>query len=291
MKHGLLSVFVVLVLVFGSLGASYAIKNGVSFEGTHYDFEFVEVVLTDAELVDYCQGNYLLGADKQSVEVFFDNAYPGYVASVTYRIENLGDVPIAINNIFVLNSCPEALEIDLEYFEPFLLYPHEGFQRTEAVTVLWGAEQNGVYGFEIVLNVDGERNCPGSIGYWKHQFSAYLYGKGKPHVDDDVLEDWLGIVSSDSEVFEFVGTKEEKFLQAFELLDPSKKWTPDDHLRAQLLALWLNRVSGRTIGFTLEGMGCDEVIFGSEQALLSSDVENFEYWKDMCECFDGLSFE
>ena len=290
MNRRLFAVFVVFVVIFASLGVTYGAKDGIKIGPVNYNIEFITFSFNDNEAVNYADAYGVISADKKVLDVTFSNAYPGYLVDVTYAIKNTGNTPVAINNIFVFNPHPEAIDVALQNFVPFILDSDQIFERTEEIQILPNAEQDGVYSFQIMINVDEERLCPGSIGYWKHQFSVWLEGKGNPMVDQAVLEDWLDAVSFQSEVFEFVGTQTDKFNQAFDILEPTKSWTTLDHLKAQLLGLWLNFVSGRTIGLTYQQMDAWEIITASEQVIIGNQIANMEQWKNTCESFNNICF-
>ena len=283
MKKRIFSGFIICIIIFASLGLSYGCTNGFKIHGPiKYSLEINNLVITDNEAVDYCSTNHIISPDKTKADISFENAYPGYVAFVTYTLKNTGNLPITVYNLLVVNPFPEAISVDTQYFIPFMLDPHQCFTRTEQVEILDDAEQNQFYSFQIMLNADSDGFCPRSVGFWKQQFSD----KNNAKFNDAVLESWLDAISLYSEVFQFTGDQEERFSQVYDILDPSKPWNSLEQLEAQLLTLWLNYVSGSCHGLQVNKMQAQDILAQTESAILLNNVHSFNYYKRLCEQFN-----
>jgi hypothetical protein len=95
-----------------------------------------------------------------------------------------------------------------------------------------------------------------------------------PNRPAETLENYLDQISTQSPIYEFTGTRTQKFQQALAILSPPWRSNMEAKLKAQLLALWLNYVAGWTEGYKYKGMTAWEIIQGSENALLNHQTTN-----------------
>jgi hypothetical protein len=164
-------------------------------------------------------------------------------------------------------------------------------QGTTTIRILQEAKQNWQYQFQICIGISFQQNYPKSLGFWKQQFSTNLDKNGKPQIDAQTLEQYLNRINSQSQIFKFTGTQQQKLQKALNILEMPKRPTMLDKLKAQLLTLWLNSVAGWTEGYSLNGMTAQDIIEGSESAITNQLTGEYEYWKDLCESFNKLGGE
>ncbi len=127
-----------------------------------------------------------------------------------------------------------------------------------------------------------------TIGFWKHQFNVALGNhKGHQHVPQENLLFYLSEISSDSSIPE-LQDMDTDMMAALALLELRGKHAMYDRAVQQLLAVWLNYVSGNenaTLGNTTYHL-YDDVIVPGEAALLDGDPANDAFWKDF---FDDIN--
>ncbi len=89
-----------------------------------------------------------------------------------------------------------------------------------------------------VINITSilHQNAPRTHGYWKHQCKVKNPNSDHP----GIRQEWIDAIRSQSTVFTDVYTKDD----VCNYLDPSKPMTPMKRAKMQLMALWLNVVSG-----------------------------------------------
>jgi len=226
---------------------------------------------------------------KYTIKVSVCNAYPCYEAYINYTIKNIGNMKAHIDKITIDNPNLEALEISITNHECTWIAPNEKINGQLTVHVLQEAQQNHTYKFEIKIDLScAELQHPRTIGFWNHQFQVALDHKGTAQVDPNTLETLLNQISPQSQAFEFTDPRKQKFQQALAILNPDFKANMKDKLKAQLLALWLNYMSGWTNGYKVNSMTAYEIIQGSENALLNHQTNKYEYWKNMCDGFNNL---
>ena len=155
---------------------------------------------------------------------------------------------------------------------------------SETVRVLEGARHPWRYTFEVEI----EGSCqplehPRSVDFWKNEFCVALgKTKGESYLSLSELENYLDQISRQSQVFKFTGTQKQKFAQAIDPAD-AIKLRMEAKLEQQLLTLWLNQVAGWTAGYTLSGTTAQQIIQGSENALIYHRTSQYEYWENLCE--------
>jgi len=227
---------------------------------------------------------------KHTIKIRITNAYPCYEATIDYTIKNIGNLYAHIDKITINNPNPNALETHITNHECTYIAPCEEINGQLTLHILQQAQQNHTYEFQITIELTcAEKPHPRTIGFWTHQFRVALGEiKGKAQVDPDTLEAHLNQINSSSAVFTFTGTRKEKFQTALDILTPPRRSSMEAKLKAQLLALWLNYVAGWTEGYTLDGMTAQEIIEGSETALLNKYTDQYEDWKDLCDDFNNL---
>jgi hypothetical protein len=281
------------MIALGVIGYSYACTNG----GIHIycyckcDLAFTQATTSDNEIEKYvAEVSADITNNGHTINVYIINGYPCYEAYINYTIKNTGDYPIHFDNLTIINPNPEALEIATTNHTCTYLQPCTTVKGSTTVHILQEAEENWQYQFQIKIDVSCEPECyPHTIGFWKHQFSTALCKiKGKQHIPSTTLEHYLDQISSQSPIFEFTGDRKQKFQQALSLLDPPNHSNMKAKLKAQLLALWLNYVAGWTEGYTVEGMNAQQIIQGSENALLNNLTNKYGYWKNLCDRFNNL---
>jgi len=293
MKSKLFATLILAMVTLGTIGYSYACWNGgihINRCQTNCDVKFTYVTTTDNEHEkDVANVNAEITNEGNSINAYITNAYPCYEAYITYTIQNTGNYPAHFYNLTIINPNPEALEITTTNHTCTWLQSGETVTGTTTVHILQEAEQNMQYTFKIEIGVKCDPDCyPRTIGYWKHQFSSYLCKNGKAQVNAGSLGQYLDQISSQSPIFEFTGTRNQKFQQALAILNPPNHSSMEAKLKAQLLALWLNYVSGYAGGFKLEGMTAQQIIQGSENALTNHQTSQYEYWKNLCDRFNNL---
>jgi len=252
---------------------------------------FIQVECWDNEKTkEVAQTTATITPDGRQIQTHLTNAYPCYTAYINFTIQNQGTLNAHINKVTVENPNPTALEVTAPtYLECTWIAPWEKIE-SQATAHLTEPEECHTYTFKITIQISGYPvGHPCTIGFWKHQFQVALgIIKGKAQVDPDTLEQLLDQTSAQSQVFEFTGTRTQKFQQALSILDAPYNANMEAKLKAQLLGLWLNYFSGWTNGYTLEGMTAYQIIQGSENALINNLTSEYEYWKDLCDDFNNL---
>jgi hypothetical protein len=161
-----------------------------------------------------------------------------------------------------------------------------GISTFSSVQSLWW-ERNRI---NIEVNT-GDWTVPRSHGYWKHQYDSCSCSQSNGNkLDNQTLESYLANITSRSQIFNFSNTTLENFQEAYAILSlggPSQ----ENLLKRELLALWLNTVSGYTEGYRLTlsngtSLTSEQVIGLAEQALLNGDTTEYEQLKDLCEEFN-----
>jgi hypothetical protein len=292
MKKQLIAVLLLAVIVASTIGYSYACFNHSFFTNHYYcncGVEFKAVTTSDNENEkDVAAVTAQITIDGKTINVQITNAYPCCEAYVSYTMQNTGCFPIHFISVAIINPNPEALEITTTDHTCTWLPIGETTQGTTTVHILQEAKQNWEYTFQIQIQLTCQTNKPRSTGFWKTQFKAHLNGKGKAQVSANDLEQYLDQISTDSPIFEFTGTRKQKFIQAYKILNPPVHASMEAKLKSQLLALWLNHASSWAGGWTIDGMTALQIIQGSENALLNHQTTQYQYWKNLCERFNTL---
>ncbi|WP_131160350.1 hypothetical protein [Aeropyrum pernix] len=151
----------------------------------------------------------------------------------------------------------------------------------------------GLWSEDLEISVEvkvADYTCPRSKGFWQHQFSAALGLQGNGFFTLQELDDMLLEISGSSSVFKFnQSSPRDRAEEALDILKPPYDGMRDK-LEAQLLALWLNHVSGYAEGYTitLDGTEYDAptLIEEAEDALENGEQDSYEYWKDAAETFN-----
>jgi hypothetical protein len=281
------------IIALLTMGYSYACQNGgINIKPNTFDVAFTNVIANDNEAeIDVATTHAQITRDENTINVYISNAYPCYEAYITYTIQNMGKMPAHFNSLTITNPNPEALEITTTDHTGTWLQPGQTTQGTTTIRILQEAKQNWQYQFQISIGISFQEKRPRSIGFWKQQFSTNLDKRGKPQIDAQTLEQYLNQINSQSQIFKFTGTQQQKLQQALSILEMPKRPTMLDKLEAQLLALWLNYIAGWTEGYTLNGMTAQDIIEGSESAITNQLTGKYEYWKDLCESFNKLGGE
>jgi hypothetical protein len=278
------------IIALLTVGYSYACKNGgINIKPNKFDAAFTNVIANDNEAeIDVAITSAQITPDGNTINVYVLNAYPGYEAYITYTIQNMGKMPANFNSLTITNPNPEALEITTTDHTGTWLQPDQTTQGTTTIRILEEAKQNWQYQFQISMGMSFQENYPKSLGFWKQQFSTNLDKRGKPQIHAQTLEQYLNQITSQSQIFEFTGIQQQKLQQALNILEMPRHPKMEDKLKAQLLALWLNHVAGWTEGYTLNGMTAQQIIEGSEDALLKHQTNKYEYWKNLCDKFNNI---
>jgi hypothetical protein len=298
MKTKIFALLILAMIVLSIIGYSYACRNGGIQINCYYncDVEFTEVTTSDNEIEKEVANVYAEICDGDKINAYITNAYPCYEAYIDFTIKNKGNKPVHIDEVRIEDYDKTALEISIiDIIACTWISPGETINGQVTVHILQEAKQNWQYTFKIKIRTTcyPERH-PRTIGFWKHQFRVALGEiKGKAQVDPDTLEAYLNQINSSSAVFTFTGTRTEKFQTALDILTPPQRSSMEAKLKAQLLAqllaLWLNYVAGWTGGYKYKGMTAEEIIQGSENALLAGATDKYEYWKDLCDRFNNIS--
>jgi len=292
MKTKIFTTTILTIIALSLIGYSYACWNGGISINCYCkcDLAFTKVTTSDNEVEkDVATINAYITCDKNTIKVNVINSYPCYEAYITYTIKNVGKYPIQFISLTIINEHPEALEITITNHTGTVLAPCQTTTGTAKVHTLQQAQQNWQYEFEIKIGAECKpKGYPRTIGFWKNQFDKALSKPGKPQIDPETLEDYLDQISTNSPIYEFTGTRTQKFQNASKILNPPWHSNMRVKLLAQLLALWLNYVAGWTEGYTYKGMTAWRIIQGSENALINNQTSQYEYWKNMCEGFNNL---
>ncbi|MEM3700076.1 MAG: hypothetical protein QXL57_04320 [Candidatus Bathyarchaeia archaeon] len=280
------------IITLTAIGYSYACTNGGININCYCncDVKFTKVTTWDNEIekdVATITAN-IIGCDGDTIKAYITNAYPCYEAYINYTIKNIGCKPVHFDSLTIINENPEALEITTTNHTCTWLSPSEKISGITTVHILQPAKQNWQYQFQIKIGLKCQEGYPHTIGFWKNQFDKALCKPGKPQIDPDTLENYLNQISANSPIYEFTGTRTQKFQNASKILSPPWNSNMKAKLLAHLLALWLNYVAGWTEGYKYKGMTAWEIIQGSENALLNNQTNKYEYWKNMCDGFNNL---
>jgi len=287
----LISLFLA-IIVLTSIGYSYACYKGRIHVNCccNCDVESTSVITGDNEVEkDVASIIAEITDEGSTINAYIINGYPCYQAHITYTIKNMGSYPVHFTNVIIENPNPEALEITTTNHTCTWLSPYETVQGTTIIHILQQAKEDWQYRFQIKIGVECRQECHlRTIGFWKNQFAKALFRRGRLTITTTALEHSLDRIPSQSEIFDFTGSRREKFWQALEILSPWIHSSMEAKLKAQLLALWLNYMAGWTEGCKYKGMTAWQIIQGSEEALLGRQTSNYEYWKDMCDGFNNL---
>jgi len=288
----LLTALALAMLMLMATGYSYACWNG-GIQIKCYcncDVKFIKVTTWDNEIEkDIATVTATIeGCNADTIKAYITNAYPCYTAYINYTIKNTGCKPVHFNSLTIINPNQEALEITTTNHTSTWLQPCQKISGLTTVHILQPAQQNWQYQFQIKIGFTCQKGYPRTIGFWKNQFDKALSKAGKPQIDPETLESYLDQISAQSSIYEFTGTRTQKFQNASKILSPPWHSNMEAKLKAQLLALWLNYIAGWTEGYTHKGMTAWQIIQGSENALLNKQTWRYEYWKNMCDGFNNL---
>jgi hypothetical protein len=292
MKTKIFTLLTLAIIALTTIGYSYACWNG----GIQIDcycncnLTFTKVTTTDNEIEkNIATITATISPDGNTITATITNAYPSYTATITYTIKNTGNNPIQFTTLTITNPNPEALQITTTNHTETVLSPCQTITGTTTIHTLQEARENWQYQFQIKIGAQCKpKGYPRTVGFWKNQFAPYLGKPGNPQTPAETLEDYLDQITTQSPIYEFTGTRKQKFQQALAILDPPWYSNPEAKLKAQLLALWLNHVAGYTEGYKYKGMTASEIIQGSENALQNHQTWRYEYWKNLCEGFNNL---
>jgi hypothetical protein len=292
-KTKIFALLILAIIALSIIGYSYACYNG----GIHIDcycqpncnIRFTNVTTSDNEHEKYVADvQAQITCDGDAIQVSITNAYPCYEAYINYTIKNKGCKPVHFDSVTIINDNPEALEITTTNHTCTLLPPGDMVQGTTAVHILQPAEQDWEYKFKIKIGFSCQEGNPCTIGFWKNQFPSQTCKNGKPQVPAKDLENYLDQISTQSPIYEFTGSRTQKFKQALNILDPPNHSNMEAKLKAQLLALWLNYMAGWTEGYKVNGKTAWDIIQGSEYALTYDKTSEYEDWKNLCDDFNNL---
>jgi len=292
MKTKLLATLILSMVALGIIGYSYSCNNG-GWQISCYcncDVKFKTVTTSDNEIEkDVATVSATINYAGDTISACITNGYPCYRAYINYTIKNTGCKPAHFDSVTIINDYPEALEITTTNHTCTWLSPCETVKGTTTVHILQPAEQNAEYTFKIKIGFSCQTEHPRTIGFWKNQFDKALCKNGKPQVPAATLEEYLDQINATSQVFAsvFTGTRKTKFQQALTILSRYTSSNMEAKLKAHLLALWLNYVAGWAGGYKYKGYTAEQIIQGSENALLNH-TGNYEYWKDLCDHFNNL---
>ena len=144
---------------------------------------------------------------------------------------------------------------------------------------------------KLDVNVEvktGDFNYPRSKGYWAHCIKQALE-KGEKLEE---LESYLLNISSSSKVFKFSGSTIDILVEAYNILMSSAKSRDMSlKLKSQLLALWLNYVSGYASGHSIPASDGSEltaidIIEIAENVLVNNNIDKMEETKNLCEAYN-----
>jgi hypothetical protein len=229
--------------------------------------------------------------DHQTINVRITNAYPQYEAYLKYTIKNTGKYPAQFTAPTITNPNPEALQITTTNHQNTILQPGQTIQGTTTIHLLATIQQNRQYTFQIKNTATAkEPTHPHTASFWTDQFQAHTTCKSsQATVDPTTLEQYLNQINAQSNIFKFTGTRNQKFQQALNILNPSGYVNTETKLKTQLLALWLNQIADWTENYTVDHKTAQQIIQGSETALLNHQTNKYATWKNLCELFNNLT--
>ena len=290
MKTKICVSIILVIIALSTISFSYACLNGgvqTSCAPCNCSVVFTKVRTWDNEIEkDVGHAYAQITCTGDTINVCIENAYPCYRVYVNYTIKNQGQYPTHFVSTTIINPNPGALEITTTNHTCTWLQPGQTTTGLTTVHTVQPAKQNGQYTFQIKIGVTCETVNPCSMGFWKQQFSSCTCNKGDPQVNSATLLQYLNQITSS--IFKFTGTQTQKFQQALNILTPSDSSSMEAKLKAQLLALWLNYEAGWTAGWTVQGMSAQQIIQGSESALLNHQTVKYENWKNLCNSFNNL---
>jgi hypothetical protein len=291
MKTKVIALLILATIAVGVIGYSYACLNG-GIDINCYcncDVKFIKVSTSDNEFEKEV-GNVraTISCDGDTITVCINNAYPCYRAYINFTIKNQGCRPVHIDGVTIGDYNITALDITLTGITGCWICPCECIKGQLTVHTLQEAQECHTYTFKVKIAFSCQEGYPRTIGFWKNQFDKSLCKGGNPQVPAATLEQYLNQISTQSPCFEFTGTRTQKFQQALNILSPPNNAIMKDKLKAQLLALWLNYMSGWTGGYKYGGKTDQQIILGSENVLKNGPASQYEYWKNMCDGFNNL---
>jgi hypothetical protein len=292
MKTKVSILIILAMIVLSTMGYSYACLNGGIQTNCYLcncAVVFTKVITWDNEIVkDVGHVRAQISCTGDTIKVCIENAYPCYRAYVNYTIQNQGQCPIRFVNITIINPSPTVLEITATSLPCTWFQLGQTTQGLVTVHALQPARQDWQYTFQIRINVACQTVAPCSMYFWARQFSSYLCRQSDPQLNAMALMQYLNQITNQSKVFNFTGTQAQKFQQALSILTSSDSSSMEAKLKAELLALWLNYVAGWTEGWALQGMSAQQVIQGSEKALVNQQTTQYTYRKNLCDSFNNL---
>lgn len=286
MKTKTFAILLTAIIALNIMGFSYASLSGTIKTNNNSNTlktYFVAVTYSDNEIEkDVAQATAVISVDGTEIIIAITNGYPCYEAYVNFTIQNQGDKTVHIYNVTVENPNTTALDVIVTSLTCTTLYPWDETEGTVTTHILQTAQECHTYTFKITIELRDPTVGPGTPGFWKRQFEAQM--------NPDLLERYLDKINASSIVFNgsFTGSREEKFDTASEILSMPKRSSTEIQLKAHLLALWLNYLSGLTDGYTIDEMTAKMIIDGSEEALFYGQTETYEYWKNLCDEFNNL---
>ena len=285
MKTKTFAILLTAIIALNIMGFSYAGLSGTikTNKSNTLKTYFVAVTYSDNEIEkDVAQVTATISIDGTEIMIAITNGYPCYEAYVNFTIQNQGDKTVHIYSVSVENLNPTALNVTVTPLICTTLNPWEETEGTVTTHILQTAQECHTYTFKITILLRDPTVGPGTPGFWKRQFEAQM--------DPESLERYLDQINASSAVFKgnFTGSREEKFETAFDILSMPKRSSTEVQLKAHLLALWLNYLSGLANGYTIDGLTAIEIIEGSEEALVNNLTSEYEYWKNLCEEFNEL---
>jgi len=293
-KTKIFALIILAIIALTSIGYSYACLNGGiqvnCYPSCYCNVVFIKVRTYDNEIEKDVGKVYAqISCDGGTIQVCIGNSYPCYKAYINFTIKNKGSYPVHIDEVKIQDYNSTALEIEMTNIIACIwISPCETINGLLTVHTLQEAQECHTYTFKVVIKFSCQTEYPHTIGFWKNQFDKALCKNGNPQVPAATLEQYLNQISSQSPVFEFTGTRKQKFQQALDILSPSTNANMKAKLTAQLLALWLNYVAGWTDGYKVNGKTAWDIIQGSENALLHNLTSDYGKWKGLCDSFNNL---
>ena len=147
--------FLVAVIAIASVGMSYSLANGENNTNGVCcpDVEFTDVTTSDNEYekeVADVTAQIINGGS--GIHVDISNAYPEYIATITFTMENVGSKPIYVSAFSIESSDDDALDINVVpdiNVGTWLYYYGDKIIRDLTVRITQLAEQNTPYRFWV----------------------------------------------------------------------------------------------------------------------------------------------
>lgn len=225
-----------------------AVLANVSINLADANGNFLATVMTDAKgsytFAALQSGTYTVGVPSATADIVgdFNETLGAYFAATTGEVINVGLTTgnsVGNNFGFVINTA----------------------------SILADLQTGDVDGDGFTMTGTGK-----TIGFWKHQNTVALTGKGRAQIDATTLKGYLASVQALFLPFPFQFAAGSEYKDALAILSSTAS-NPVDLLKKQLLGTELNEVAGLGLSGTLNGLNLDQlqtVIIGWAEYLVAN---------------------